>query len=275
MKACIYQYWDGPETQGNVAGVKRMKEYAQRVGLDHVYEHNPRWIKSRGMDLGQYTPHYGAFKPVFDGRYDDYDFILFADTDVVPVDGLKEIIFEQFDGTDYEIGVCEEWNAPQTRTKHNIAGITSANDEKWAKIVEEEYCFDETQTFPRTHDNLLRIFNSGVVVYTKKGREVAQHGFRRFDEYVKLIKNNGLPPFYTCDQPYLHAMLFDVKFKWKLMDYKWNSSVHFTPGTTGHSRPVTDLRKEDTCFVHIQLRGADNFDDNKIYKVVNKPVEEW
>ena len=58
------------------------------------------------------------------------------------------------------------------------------------------------------------------------------------------------------------------------MDYKWNSSVHYTPGTSGDNRPVTDLR-DNPNFVHIQLRGADNWNEDKIIRVTNLPVGDW
>jgi len=266
MNAVIYQYWDGQETPGNIAGVKAMSEYAKRIGVKHIYEHNPRFR----TDLGKYSPHYGSFKPVFTDLYHYYDYVLFADTDVVPTEYLTENIFEQFEDTEYDLGICEEWNAPETRVHHNIAGITSDNDKRWAKIVEDTW----QVVMPKTDQDLIRVFNSGVVLYTNKGLKKAREHMVPFEEYVKLISSNGLPAFYTCDQPYLHAMLEVCDFNWKLMDYKWNSSVHFTPGTKGNPRPVTDLRK-DPNFVHIQLNGADNWSEDKIHKIVNQPVNTW
>ena len=105
MKTILYQYWDGNDTSGNRAGVSAMKKYADTIGSEYLYEHNPRFV----TNLGQYYPHYGSFKPIYDEKFKDYDYILFADTDVFPIDGLKENIFEQFYETDFEIGICEEW----------------------------------------------------------------------------------------------------------------------------------------------------------------------
>ena len=66
-------------------------------------------------------------------------------------------------------------------------------------------------------------------------------------------------------------------FKWKIMNYKWNSSVHFKPGTKnlfGMGRPVIDLRNNHN-FVHIQLNGKNGFSKDKINRIVNLPVEDW
>lgn len=266
MKTIIYQYWDGNLTPGNEAGMKAMQKYAKQIGSDYLFELNPRFV----TNLGSYSPHYGAFKPIYDDRFKDYDYVLFADTDVIPVDGLTENIFGQFiSEPDIELGICEEWNQPEMRVKYP-GMIDNTNDEKWCAIIEKNF----GAKMPRTEKGLPRVFNSGVVVYSKNGINKARENFVPFSRYVNLIRSYGMPDFYTCDQPYLHAMLEVGNFKWKIMDYKWNSSVHFTQGTHGDNRPVTDLR-DNPNFVHIQLRGADHFDADTTYRIANLPVSEW
>lgn len=267
MRNVIYQYWDGPITGAVKAGVAAMKQYADRIGAEYVFEDNPQWQTS----LGKYSPHYGAFKPLFDKNYDEYDYILFADVDVFPVDDLQENVFEWFyNNPDIELGICEEWNQPDLRTKFSIAGINSRNDLLWANIVNQRFSID----VPKTANGLLRVYNSGVVMYSKNGRVKAQEKFIPFKEYVSLINDNNLPSFYTCDQPYLHAMLEACDFNWTVMDYKWNSSVFYTPGTSGDKRPVTDLR-DHASFVHVQLNGKLMMDSDKLWRVTNLPVKEW
>ena len=51
MKTVIYQFWDGKVRDSVHAGVANMKKYAKYVGADYVFEDNPRWIKSLGMDF--------------------------------------------------------------------------------------------------------------------------------------------------------------------------------------------------------------------------------
>ena len=264
MKTLIYQYWDGPTTSGNEAGRKAMKEYADRIGADYLYEHEPKFV----TNLGKYSPHYGSFKPIFTESFYDYDYVMFADTDVFPVDNLKENIFQQFASTDYHVGICEEWNAPDARVKHTIGGINNYWDDLWVKRIENTFSVE----MPRTDKGLPRVYNSGVVVWSNYGMLNAKHKFIKFDQYVNMFKD--FPSFYTCDQPYLHAMLEVCKFKWKTMDYKWNSSVHYKPGTKGEDRPVNDLR-DDANFVHIQLNKADNFSEETLSRVTNLPVSEW
>jgi lipopolysaccharide biosynthesis glycosyltransferase len=266
MKCIIYQYWDGVETSGNIAGVELMKEYSDRIGVDHLYEHNPKFQ----TNLGAYSPHYGSFKPIFTESFYDYDYVLFTDTDVVPVNNLEENIFEEFAETNAELGICEEWNAPEIRLKHTIAGINNANDEKWVRMIEENFQVE----MPRTNNGLPRIYNSGVVVYSNDGMLKAKNNFIDFSKYISMVKSINLPAFYTCDQPYLHSMLEASKLNWITMDYKWNSSVHYDPSSRQSPRKVNDLRNNSN-FVHIQLNGADNFNKDQINEVVNFPLEKW
>ena len=267
MKTLIYQYWDGPQRSGNVTGVNEMENYAKRIGASSLYELNAGFRK----DLGSYSPNYGKFTPVYDDRFAEYDYVMYADCDVVPVKDCDENIFEYFANTGAEVGICEEYNAPYTRKNHTIGGgINNENDERWVNIIEKKW----SVVMPRTDDGLPKVFNTGVLVFSQAGLRKARERFFDFAKYVNLMKVFNFPPFYTCDQPYMHAMLEVCNFNWVTMPYKWNSSVHYDPSVKTHPRPVIDLR-DNPNFVHIQLNGADNWERHKINRVVNLPVSEW
>lgn len=263
MKNLIYQCWDGPEKSGNLAGVEAMKKYADRIGVEHIYEHNPKWK----TNLGSYSANYSKFKPVYE--YSNYDHVMYADCDLVPKENCTENIFENFNG---DLGICEEYNAPLARKKYTIGGgINNKNDEKWVKLIEKKW----RVTMPRNTQGLPKVYNSGMLLWSKKGMKEARAKFYDFEKYVALITAFRLPPFYTCDQPFIHAMLEVCKLDWKQMPYKWNSSVHYDPGNKVHPRPIIDLRKDNCNFVHIQLNGADNWTWDTINRVVNQPKEQW
>lgn len=261
MKNLIYQYWDGDYNRlGVIAGVNAMKKYAQRIGATYIFEKNPQYAKSLGYNFGMYTPHFGAFKPVLENW--EYDNILFTDTDVFPVENLTDNIFEV---PFKNIAVCkEEW---QTINKPDNLKQT---DILWAAIVENEYNIK----IPRDSYGNVIIYNSGVVLYSKQGAQLARDNFVSFGEYAKLIKTKGknLPAFYISDQPYLHAML--MKCEWTELDKGWNSYVHYLHNTKD-PRPVIDNRTSSTKFVHIQLRCADDWNEEKLWKITNLPVSEW
>jgi hypothetical protein len=265
MKNLIYQYWDGPVRESVHAGVRAMKAYADRIGAEYVFEDNPRYIHDRRF--GNYSPHYGAFKPVFELPYRDYDNVLFADTDVFPVDGLEENIFEGFDA---DIGICTEPFQPKQR-QITLGRITSQSDERWAQMVKRKWSAE----VPRTEEGLVQVYNTGVVMYSNKGMQHAREKWVKFDEYVSLVRQTGLDSFYTCDQPYLHAMMYVTDMNVLEMDNGWNSYVHGTKDKYNPKRRIVDHRNESTRFVHCQFPGADNMNEEQLLRVVNLPRAEW
>jgi lipopolysaccharide biosynthesis glycosyltransferase len=251
----IYQYWDGKVPNGTRYSSKLMKEYADRIGADYLFEENPSYIKN----AGNYSPHFGILKIIHDKSFEKYDKVLYVDCDVFPVDGLEENIFKEFG--DYDLGICrEEW---QSRNKPKDK---MAQDDEWARRVE----MGRWVLIPRNDEGNIIIYNSGCIVFTKKGRLNMRANMMPLPKYLELMK--GMPSFASSDQPYIHAHL--PIFHYKEMDEDWNRYVHYMPNTSD-PRPVNDTRTKTTKFVHIQLRAADHFDDEKLYRIINLPTEEW
>ena len=260
MKNLIYQYWDGDYLQGCTAGQDNMRAYAERIGAEYLFEHNPGFA----THLGPRGHFYGTFKPIYDERFHEYDNVLYVDTDVFAVDGLSESIF---DGFDADIGICEEATQPELRL--NTSGrITSEGDEKWAQVVASKWGVK----VPRTESGLVKIYNAGVVLFSNAGMLKAKERFIPFREYIDAINASGLPPFYTDDQPYLHLML--DRMDWVELDGGWNSFVHKHRDASGKVF-INDTRTPDTKFVHVQLGGADHNDADWHWTIVNRPVSEW
>lgn len=267
MRNLIYQYYDGPVHPGTKASVGLMSQYAKAVGADHLFEQNPLWLRKQGINLGRYTPHYGQFKVVFDPHFEQYDNVLFLDTDIFPIDGLTENIFDIDVG---DIGICTEGLQPDLRKK--ISGpICHTADERWASVIKRVY----DKNMPRRADGLLKVYNSGVVLYSKQGRLSCRERFVPFIEFHRQITSHGISDFYASDQGYLHAMLEVAQLNWIELDPGWNSYVHYKPETSGPNRPVIDTRTQSTKFVHVQLRGADHYNADTLYNITNKPVTEW
>lgn len=265
MNCAIYQYWDGPEKSGNNAGREAMREYANRIGAEYIYEHNPKW-QQNGM---KYDPYFGCLKPIYDKSFAKYDYVMFADLDVWPVENLEENIFDQFYAQpEVEIGICEEIDMPYRRAKRPHDRIGQVNDNRWAEWAEKKWGVK----MPRTEEGYLKIYNTGVLVFKTEAFSKMRSKLYPIAQYQRDMNMLGLNSFYPCDQPYLHGQL--PLFNWITMDYKWNSQVCYKEGTSGNNRPVHDLRNNPN-FVHIQLSGADNQDGTKLKRVVNLPVAEW
>jgi len=256
MRNLIWQYWDGAVPPAARYSSQLMKEYATRIGAEYLFEDNPKHIKNRG----RYSPHLGQLKVIDDPKFQEYDNVLFLDSDIFPVEGLDRNIFEGFNA---DIGICREsWqtvNKPRNK---------KAEDSNWATRIEKIY----GGKLPRDSKGNLIIYNSGCVMYSGKGIQNIRKNFIPLDDYMKSVRD--LSVFATTDQLYLHANLQRVN--WVELDEGWNSYVHYLPNTTGGiNRPINDTRTSTTKFVHIQLRGADHFNNETLHRITNRPVKEW
>jgi hypothetical protein len=251
----IYQHWDGPMPAGEVAGRNAMRDYANRIGSGYRFDQDAGYFK--GLPVA-----YGRFRPLHDHDFDQYDDVLYADTDVWPVDGLAESPF----GIAADIGICTEPLQPVLRQAAK-GSICTANDERWAKIVRQAWGVE----MPRS-GGLLSVYNAGVQVWSRSGRLKARREFVPFAEYRKAMRD--LPPFYASDQHYLHAMMFVAGLDVVELDNDWNRFVHYL--TDGREIiGVSDQRTPATKMVHVQLRGAGEYDGEKLWRIVNLPMDQW
>jgi lipopolysaccharide biosynthesis glycosyltransferase len=262
----IYQYWDGELRSGVEASRKNIAEYAARIGAEHRFEHNPRYF---AKSLGAESKYYGAFRPIHDNEFDQYDNVLFLDSDIFAVEDLQENVFDAF-SLESEIGMCTEPFQPKQRTI-TLGQITSARDEKWAKIIKQIWDAD----LPRTEEGLLQVYNSGVVLYSREARIKARERFVDFKEYIQKMKSSGMINFYALDQNYLHAMIFICDMKLQEMHNGWNSYIHYTRDRNNPNKRVNDCRTSETKLVHAQGAGLDRLDEEALYRVVNLPESEW
>jgi hypothetical protein len=252
----IYQFWSGEVPHYATVSSRHMKKYANDIGADYVVNYNKNVIKEK------FSEYYNCFAPLFDNSFDKYENVLFCDMDVFPVDGLlKNIFLESVD----KFGIVAEERKIKIRYNRTSGSITGKNDERWASKLKQELGL----VLPRNNENQLRIFNSGVVLYTREGIEFARKNWQSIKQYQDTIKE--LPTFYKLDQNYLGAMLSHSTFT--VLDDIWNSPVYWEGNNT--NRHVHDGRTNNTNFVHIQLRGRDKLDDNRIYDITNKPINEW
>jgi len=258
----IYQYWNGNVRPSARAGVDNMKEYAKRIGAEYRFDENPNYFTGLNPNAAKY---YDCFRPVFDEEFHKYDNVMFADTDVFAVDGLEENVFESFTG---EIGMCTEPFQPKQRTI-TLGRITSEKDEQWAKVIQNKFNVD----LPRNEENLLKVYNSGVVLYSNSGLKKAKQEFMDFNKYIKLVQS--IDSFYTLDQPYLHAMVYATSVEFVELDNGWNSYIHGTKDKHNTKRRIVDHRDDNTKFVHCQFPGADDMNADQLWKIVNLSRDQW
>lgn len=254
----IYQFWVGSPPKYAHISKQLMKLYADLIGADYICDFNSGDSRIPSSD------YFNCFRPIYDKSLDKYDKILFCDMDIFPVLGITESIFDE---PLIHFGIAEEEHQPELR--YNLSGqICGTNDEAWGAIVEKNY---PQHKLLRDDKNRLRVFNSGVVLYTRSGIELAREKWADFAQYQSLMRS--LNRFYQLDQNYLNAMLAGNKFT--IMDTKWNSQIYYYPEKEKIPANILDTRTANTNFVHIQLRPRDILTEDMVYDITNIPIQEW
>tara|TARA_B110000495_G_C23028561_1_gene611801 strand:+ start:1015 stop:1839 length:825 start_codon:yes stop_codon:yes gene_type:complete len=263
MKNLIYQYWQGPLKPGVQSSTKLMKAYAEKIGAEYRFDHNIQ-IASKTCNVPIY---YEPANPLVDSSFDKYDNVALIDIDVFPVENLEEDLFEAHNGKD--IGICTEPLQPHFRSIYNVANITSANDKRWCELLEKrwgiKYSYDK--------NNLPKVFNTGVMVFSKEGLRKAKAQWPSFQEYIDFVQVNQLPRFYFLYQDYASAFMHYGDIEFEEMNNGWNSYMHKL-GSKPNAK-VNDTRTEETKFVHIMFRTADDWPEDALWGITNKPIKEW
>lgn len=264
MKNLIYQVWSGSLSEEAKVSSKLMKAYAERIGAEYMLEINPN-IASKICDVPMY---FEWLNPILDDRFLKYDKILSVDLDVFPVENLKENIFEEDVG---DIGACTELFQGKQRATVTVGGhINKKNDEKWASVIKQNWGVD----LPRDGDGNLKVYNAGMVVFTKEGIQKAKE-WMPFQEYINFMRNKGFGRFYTVDQNYFHLMVcsnYGVDFR--EMDNGWNSQIHYVRGPLAITNNINDERTKNTKLVHVQMTGH-KWNEQSLYEIVNLPQSKW
>ena len=267
MKTLIYQYWYGDKMEKQAEyGREAMEAYAKRIGAEYRFERNPTFFDG----VCEQPVSFSCLMPVFNEEFHEYDAVLSLDLDIFPVEGLTENIFE----TDFgEMNLCQEEHMPALKKKYGGStrnrGI--AAHEAWSARVKEIYGVD----MPKNDEGLYKIYNSGLVLYSKEGMKKAKEQFKPIQEFIDNFRPHFKPKLFWRDQAYIHAMFGICDMDCRELDVGWNTQIHYMPNTKAPNRPVVDCRNDNTKFVHVQLSGSGEWDKDKIWRVVNLPVNEW
>jgi hypothetical protein len=259
MKTLIYQYWYGKQMQpGAVYGRKVMSEYAERIGAEYRFERNPKFFEG----FVEQPVSYSALMPVFNEEYHDYDAVLVIDMDVYPIEGLTENIFE----TDFgEMAMCQEAHMPALKKKYRPRGERGYNTHvAWSVKMFDYYGVE----MPKNEDGLYKIFNSGVVLYSKEGMKKAKN-FTHPQKFVNKFKPHFSSFLFWRDQAYAHALFCAGGLDSRELDTKWNSLIQWMPNKD--PKEILDCRNNNANFIHAQLNGAGNWSDKELWTLTNEP----
>ena len=226
--------WDGTRSSlyEEVAKISResFEKYAERIDATHIYSN--RRVATEGHGCSTSLLHECA-RVWLDPIFDEYDNLLFADTDIVV--NTDENIFDLMESGADVYGVLESdfvtasgggynsWDGPGD-TYDNFCRKFSLHD---CPIV---------PVMPPNRPSKITIMNTGVVLWTKEARLRARELFLPWEEWCYT---GDFHMSIMNDQPYISAQLMKHDFDIETIDQTWNDSPTTQPKRSFSRRHVS------------------------------------
>jgi hypothetical protein len=191
--------------------------YADKIGAQHHYSTKKVFTKGKS---GAVVPLYEALRVVYDPLYDDFDKLLFVDTDIIC--NTEENIFDETNGYDVT-GVFES----DIQTSKGGGYNTWDFNKNTKKMLVDKYERNDipiVPTKPPYRPSCVTTFNTGVLIWTKEARLKAREKFDDWYEYMVEGEKNGDPFWLNNDQPYISGQLVKHGFNIQSIDQKWNDT---------------------------------------------------
>jgi len=192
--------------------------YADKIGAQHHY--STKQVFTEGQ-TGSTVLLFECLRMIYDTLYDEYDKVLFADTDIIC--NTEENIFDVVeDGIDVT-GVFES----DIQTSKGGGYNTWDYNEEIYKQLKEKYERSNIPIVPTKPPNRfskVTTFNTGVLVWTKEARLKARECFDSWLDYMKDGDEHGDPFWLNNDQPYISGQLVKHGFNIQSIDQKWNDT---------------------------------------------------
>jgi len=227
--------------------VQSASDYADRIGADYIF--------SRSMSLEGSNPnrrldrYFNILDLIYDPMFEKYDHILYLDVDIL-VNTSADNIF-------------------------NVEGIMKDTDVigsfeysyKLNEYRENEEVFKKHGSFlipSKIPTVLYRFINTGVIVFTKKGRERAR---LEWDVDWRDFRDTVDKGLLTADQPYINAMLNKHNFNVLELDEEWNYPVDDINGHSSNKVMGYLEEGEKINFLHC------HFDSMKDFSIFSKKIQ--
>jgi len=198
-----------------------MRDYAENCGAEYQFYEEPFFHEH---SVFSHETH-EKLRIIYDETYDDYDTVVYVDTDIIPHSNAKNI-FESVKETSsyiesYEKGmigasvlpVIEE--VPTTNARfaldlfeaHNLAPIE----------------IDVPKEAGTKFKKIYKWYNTGVMVWTKEDRIRARNEWQHFYNF----KQSAHKKFTQTDEGWFNIQVQKNNFPIKNLDVSWNTTPHF------------------------------------------------
>ena len=204
----IYQCFIG---QNQPAYVKKLtgyvQDYAKKCGADYHFEKD---LKLEGADPKVSMHRYFNILQVLDPECDKYENIFYLDCDILP-DARAKNIFAMIKPDDWIMASKEDrgYNTVYGPAFHVVIDVIKKFKSKYLRMD----C-----PLPTDGRNIIQ-YNTGVVVFTKKGRIKLRESL---EDWKKLANDLDGSPSLNNDQPYLNGMFVKYDIPVREIGWRWN-----------------------------------------------------
>jgi len=216
MKNLVFQYYIPYESfdadMGGIqmpdwaqSGSRSAKAYAEKYGAEYVLDHD------RYFD--HLDPRLDSTKLVFDEKYDEYDYILSMDLDMLIHTDCPNI----FDTEPEDVAMVHEHGVHTGGPAGWMRRVMDAPLYQRGVIAYGKHLFGKDWMFPKSTlfpDERFRYLNGGLQLWSKQGRQKARKHFTSLDDYVLHTR-------YT-EQMYINLQLSQPVFNVTELDTYWN-----------------------------------------------------
>ena len=254
MKCLVYQYWSGEAPPYARLSQRLFRDYARTHGLEYRFDDNPTFFR------GRYSEYFHVLRPLYDTWFHQFDRVLYLDMDMFPTPAATDEILTVGIG---HLAMAEERDAAVQRRAAN-GPINTRRDVRWAWLLKRAY---GVRVPLADGGGVPRIFNSGVILYSKEGMRALPRLFPNRRIYSTLVRLVGLPRFYRLDQNYLGLAAFRKGVDFTELPNVWNNLVR----STHMGSYEYDMTESAARFVHVQVRDRAGLSDAGVLAIVSPP----
>ena len=251
MKNLIYQTYTGKLPDHARMSAVSFKRYADNIGAEYVFRHNPNYISRSKW----YAFWYNQVAPFLDNTFDDYDKVLFVSADTIARE--RNSYNNIFDLDIEDVALSE------TPPLFRIFNRKIKNDTQHLKVQQEELWVDYLYNkhfinIERFESGELKKYLTNMMLFSKTGREKVKRNFLNFDDYVVNLVKSELK--LSNINKYFNINLMNPIFKKTILDDTlWSATVSYEPllDTATKAGRIFKRYHEDTNFIYLNF--LDNF----------------
>lgn len=195
------------------------KQYADKIGAEHFY-----WderVATKGHGCSTSLLHECA-RVWLDPMFDEYDNLLFVDTDIVA--NTEDNIFDVTESGADVYGILESDIKTASHGGYNSWDYKEDVYLNFCRKYMMHDCPIVPAMPPENHPSKIFIVNTGVVLWTKKARLKARELFLPWQDWCY---KGDFHMSIMNDQPYISAMLIKHDFDVETLPQTWNDSPHY------------------------------------------------